>query len=82
MHVSDMGDHLLQRGTIYGAHRMSGGTIYDDISGPGGPVNSLQARRETKKIGQSCGAIVYPWIQYITIDSCRACHCARFTFFF
>ena len=30
-----MGDHLLQRGTIYGAHRMSGGTIHDDTSGPG-----------------------------------------------
>ena len=47
MRVFDRGDHLLQRGTIYGAHRMSGGTIYDDTSGPGGPfcvggpVNSL-----------------------------------------
>jgi hypothetical protein len=32
------GDRLLQRGTIYGAHRMSGGTIYDNIhvGGPGG----------------------------------------------
>ena len=33
-----MGDRLLQRETIYGAHRMSGGTIYDDTSGPGGPL--------------------------------------------
>ena len=31
-----MGDRLLQRGTIYDARRMSGGTIYDDTSGPGG----------------------------------------------
>ena len=38
VHVFDMGDRLLQRGTIYGAHRMSGGTIYDDTSGPGGPL--------------------------------------------
>ena len=40
--VFDRGDCLLQRGTIYGAHRMSRGTIYDDTSGVGGPVNSLQ----------------------------------------
>ena len=48
MHVFDKGDHLLQRGTIYGAHKMSGGTIYDDTSGPpvGGPVNSLQYSRD------------------------------------
>ena len=38
MHMFDMGDHLLQQGTIYGAHRMSRGTIYDDTSGPGGPL--------------------------------------------
>ena len=38
VHVFDMGDHLLQRGTIYGTHRMSGGTIYDDTSVPGGPL--------------------------------------------
>jgi hypothetical protein len=33
MHVLIMGDRLLQRGTIYGAHRMYGGTIYDDTGG-------------------------------------------------
>ena len=49
MHVSDMGDYLLQQGTIYGAHRTSGGTIYDDTSGSGGPLvqgDQLQARRQ------------------------------------
>ena len=43
---------------------------------------SQKARGEMKKIGQSCGAMVYPWIQYITIDSYRACHYAWFIFFF
>ena len=40
MHVFDMGDRLLQQGTIYGAHiGCPGGPLfYDDINCPGGPL--------------------------------------------
>jgi hypothetical protein len=52
MHVLNMGDRLLQRGTVYGAHRMSGGgTIYDNTGGPGAGGTTRVGRQKRKKKG-------------------------------
>ena len=67
----DTGDRLLQWGTIYDAHRMSGKTIYDDASGPGGPLvwGDQLTRYSPQYIVNISGLAKSTFTKQITVDS-------------